>query len=290
MQQESDDDESQASNGAATMSPEKMSKGDESAQQPRSVAPLTFADRLKAKSATAAAAPQQQRPAPPVPALPQQQQQQQPKASAPSTAQPPAAAALPAPAPAPAPAPHSYLPATVPAVALVPTPAPIPAPTPAPAPAFVPTPAFSSAPAPQAAEVAASPSVAPAPSNSFSERSGGGAHGRKGDRAYSGGGGGGGGGYKSGAGNSTFPPESMCAAFAEPVLVPEDSELLVKFGTKADGVQKYSIAELLAVRGFVKNVVSLPELLDKRTDPAKVRTQTHVSLQACVANYLRSCS
>ena len=56
------------------------------------------------------------------------------------------------------------------------------------------------------------------------------------------------------------------------MLVPEGSELLVKFGTKADGVQRYSIAELLAVRPYVQNVAALPEQLDKRTDPAKVHT------------------
>jgi hypothetical protein len=72
----------------------------------------------------------------------------------------------------------------------------------------------------------------------------------------------------------------MCAAFVAPVLVPEDSELLVKFGTKVEGVQKYSIAELQAVRAFVKNVVPLPEQLDKRTDPAKVQIQ-HPLLAMC---------
>jgi hypothetical protein len=62
----------------------------------------------------------------------------------------------------------------------------------------------------------------------------------------------------------------MCPAFVAPVLVPEGSEMLVQFGAKVDGVQKYLIAELLAVRPYVKNIAALPELLDKRTDPAKV--------------------
>jgi hypothetical protein len=63
----------------------------------------------------------------------------------------------------------------------------------------------------------------------------------------------------------------MCAPFTAPVLVPQDSELLVRFGAVVDGVRRYSIAELLAVRTFVPNIASLPELLDKRTDPAKLK-------------------
>ncbi len=62
----------------------------------------------------------------------------------------------------------------------------------------------------------------------------------------------------------------MCPAFVAPVLVPEGSELSIKFGTNVDGVQRYSLVELLALRPFVKNIAALPELLDKRTDPAKV--------------------
>lgn len=65
----------------------------------------------------------------------------------------------------------------------------------------------------------------------------------------------------------------MSSPIVAPVLVPEGSELLVKFGTKADGVQRYSIAELLAVRPYVQNVAALPEQLDKRTDPAKLKKE-----------------
>jgi hypothetical protein len=74
----------------------------------------------------------------------------------------------------------------------------------------------------------------------------------------------------------------MSTPIVAPVLVPEGSELLVKFGTKSDGVQRYSIAELLAVRPYVQNVAALPEQLDKRTDPAKVQP-AFLCAQTCVS-------